>query len=321
MARTTRPQLAEPQRPDGAEPGTEVATFQQPRLPWHPAIQDRFGVDRASWKALVEAIFPAARTVDSVCLALSYCRARQLDPFKRVVHIVPVWDSDLGREVETVWPGIAEHRTTAFRTKQYAGSDPAEFGETKDRHFQGKSRRGTEYTADVSFPEWCQLTVYRLIGGQRVAIHGPRVYWLETFTGIANTPVPNARWQRAPFQMIEKCAEAAALRRAFPEELGGEPIDDELGNGPIIDHAPAVSAEVAEHQAEQQAPEPSQTQAGPPAPTSGGEEQRPRPSEDAAPPEVSSKGDQSPGPPEHLSKGDTGESPAAAKRPRINFEM
>jgi hypothetical protein len=53
---------------------------------------------------------------------------RGLDPFKRPVHIVPVWNSSLGREVETVWPSINELETTAARTGAWAGIDPPDFG-------------------------------------------------------------------------------------------------------------------------------------------------------------------------------------------------
>src|SRR5215213_11225070 len=49
----------------------EVAYFKPPRLPYHEYIEERFDVDRIAWKALVEAIFPAARTVDAVAMALA----------------------------------------------------------------------------------------------------------------------------------------------------------------------------------------------------------------------------------------------------------
>ncbi|MBN9497824.1 MAG: phage recombination protein Bet [Alphaproteobacteria bacterium] len=214
--------------------GTALATISPPRLPYPKGLEERFGVDRASWKALVEAVFPAAKTPDSVVLALSYCKARRLDPFKRVVHIVPIWDSESSSMKETVWPGIAEHRTTAFRTKAYAGADAATFGETIERTFEGKTKKG-EVKATVRFPEWCQLTVYRLIDGQRVPVPGPRVYWLETYSRMGRTEVPNDMWQKRPNGQIEKCAEAAALRRAFPEELGDEAVVEEAG---AFDHAP-----------------------------------------------------------------------------------
>jgi len=222
--------------------GGAVAHFKPARLPYHPAIQERFGVDPAGWRALVEAVFPLASNVDSVVLALSYCRARNLDPFKKPVHIVPMWNSDLGRMVDTVWPGIGELRTTAFRTKLYAGCDAVEFGPDVTRVFKGRvGKRGQEreVEVEVTFPEWAQMTVYRMIAGQRVAVQGPRVYWMETYATSGRTSVPNDMWAKRPRGQIEKCAEAAALRRAFPEELGNEYAAEEmagrkLGSGAVV---------------------------------------------------------------------------------------
>lgn len=215
--------------PQPAESKGAVAVLAPPRLPYHPAIEERFGIDRAAWKALVESVWPLAKTSDAVALALSYCRARKLDPFKKPVHIVPMWNSALRREVETVWPGISEHRTTAFRTGQYAGADPTEFGPTIEIEFRDKDRSGADVgPVKVRFPEWAQITVYRMLQGQRIAFPGPRTLWEEFYSGRKGTKVPNERWCRAPSQMIEKCAEAAALRKAFPEELGNEPIAEEM---------------------------------------------------------------------------------------------
>ena len=118
-----------------AKPATskrQPEPLKPPRLPYHEAVQERFGIDRAGWKALVEAIYPNAETADAIIMALSYCRARNLDPFKRPVHIVPMWSSAAGKTIETVWPGIAELRTTAFRTGQYAGMSEPEFGPTTE---------------------------------------------------------------------------------------------------------------------------------------------------------------------------------------------
>ena len=40
--------------------------------------------------------------------------------------------------------------------------------------------------------------------------------------------MPNHVWERRPDGQLEKCAEAAALRRAFPEELGNEYTAEEM---------------------------------------------------------------------------------------------
>jgi len=208
----------------------EIAKLAPARLPYLPAVETEFGISRAAWRALCEAIFPAAKSSEAIVLALSYCKARKLDIFKRVIHIVPIWDSKAGREIETVWPGIGELRVTASRTGKFAGSDPAAFGDDKTTTFKGKTKKGVAKEAKVTYPAWCQVTVFVLDGNkERQAMPGPRVRWLETFSHVSHgCPVPNERWQRAPYQMIEKCAEAAALRRAFPEEMGGELIVEEV---------------------------------------------------------------------------------------------
>ncbi|MFC5423229.1 phage recombination protein Bet [Bosea eneae] len=212
-----------------------LVELQPPRLPYHAAVQDRFGVDKSGWKALVEAVYPLAKTPDSVVMALSYCKARKLDPFKKPVHIVPMWDSKKRDYVETIWPGISEVRTTAFRTGQYAGCDEAEFGPTIEKTFTGKvKKRGNggdsyeEQTVEVAFPEWCRMTVYRVLGDRVCKFVGPKVKWLESYATIGNTDLPNDMWQSRPEGQIEKCAEAAALRKAFPEELGNQLTAEEM---------------------------------------------------------------------------------------------
>lgn len=202
------------------------------RLPYNGEIQQNFGVDANTWKVLVEAVWPEAQATESVIMALSYCKARNLDPLKRVVHIVPVWNKAKGKMVDTVWPGIAEARTTASRTKSYAGRDITMFGPDITKEWTGD--KGDKAT--VTFPEWAQVTVYRIVEGQRVAFAGPQAYWMETFASKKDG-MPNAMWQKRPRGQLDKCAEAAALRAAFPEELGDEPIE---ADGPTIyQHADA----------------------------------------------------------------------------------
>lgn len=218
----------------------QALTIQGPRLPYHPAIQERFGVDQTAWRALVDAIFPTATQTESVILALSYCRARRLDPFKRVVHIVPIWSKAEGRMVDTVWPGIGELRTTAMRTKDYAGKDETVFGPDVSMDLGG---------VVLAFPEWAQVTVYRIVRGQRVAFTGPKVRWLETYaTAKRDTDAPNDMWRNRPYGQIDKCAEAAALRAAFPEEIGSDYIPEEVERGTrsqVIEAAVSRSSEIA----------------------------------------------------------------------------
>jgi phage recombination protein Bet len=244
-------------------PGRDIAVVHPPRLPY-PAEAANEGVSPGQWKALTDAIFPAAKTVDGVMLAINYARARNLDIFKRVVHVVPMWNSSLRQEVDTVWPGIGELRTTASRTTAWAGNDECTFGPDKRQKFEasrereGRDGQGKQVDRascdEMVYPEWAQITVYKMVQGQRVAFVGPRVRFTETFSGVKGLRVPNERWQQAPYQMLEKCAEAAALRRAFPEELGDMWVAEEMegketkyapGEFTVVDEGPAAAEDQA----------------------------------------------------------------------------
>ena len=235
---------AAPQQAPSGKNQEVALTLQKERLPYHPLIEERFGVDKAGWRVIVETVWPGAITVEAVVMALSYCRARHLDPFKRPVHIVPVYNSKTKQYCETVWPGISELRTTAMRTGSYAGCDPCTFGEDIEETFFGEDKNKQERQVKVIFPEWAQITVYRMLQGQRVPFPGPRVYWKETYaTQSFFSEVPNSMWETRPRGQLEKCAEAAALRRAYPEELGNEYAAEEMA-GRVVDHggSPVVPA-------------------------------------------------------------------------------
>lgn len=241
-----------------------LAVVEAARLPY-PEAAARMGLESSAWQTLVNATFPTARTAEGVILALNYCRARNLDVFKRPVHIVPIrtkLKSPDGKEywadIETVWPGINELRTTAHRTGVYAGSDPAEWGPDMTSEWElpsGDDDGGDHPNAPprekkaaaapvrmlkVVHPEWCQITVYRIVQGQRVAFPGPRVYWLETYATAGKSDRPNEMWKDRARGQLEKCAEAAALRKAFPEELGGEHIVEEAPR--MVEINPAAAA-------------------------------------------------------------------------------
>lgn len=222
-----------------------IVTIQPSRMPIPAAVAKEFEVGPTEWRVLVDQIFPAAKSVESVMMALAYCRKRNLDIFKKPVHIVPMWSTAKGQMVETVWPGIAEIRTTASRTGEYAGIDAVEFGPMIERTFTGTVGRGQReetVTKKVRFPEWASVVVYRMIGGEKCAYHA-KVFWEETFATIGKSEVPNDMWAKRPRGQLDKCVEAAALRKAFPEELGNtyaaEEMEGRTIDGGTIEHVPA----------------------------------------------------------------------------------
>ena len=209
-----------------------------PRLPY-PAEAAQYDVDEGKWRALTDAVWPSAQSIDGVLLALSWCAWRKLDPIKKPCHIVPIWNSKLGRNVEGVWPSIAEVRITAFRTGQYAGIDEAEWGPMRKQQFKGRIRifkdgnqsfenRVWPEDGQFEFPEWCRHTVWRIVAGEARKFVGPKVYFLAAYGAIQDSDLPNEKWQEPGWYMLEKCSEAAALRRAFPEEMGDMVTAEEM---------------------------------------------------------------------------------------------
>ncbi len=222
-----------------------IATIQPSRLPIAPSIAKEFDIQPTEWRVLVDQIFPAAKSVEAVMMALAYCRKRNLDIFKKPVHIVPMWSTAKKAMVETVWPGIAEIRTTAARTGEYAGIDAVEFGPMRERTFTGtvgKGDREETVTKKVAFPEWASVVVYRIVAGQKSAYHA-KVFWEETFATVGKSDVPNDMWAKRPRGQLDKCVEAAALRKAFPEELGNtyaaEEMEGRTIDGVAVEHAAA----------------------------------------------------------------------------------
>lgn len=167
-------------------------------------------------------LYPGAKA-ESIGMVLSYCRARGLDPLRKPVHIVPMYvkppGSNQGSMQDVVMPGIALYRIEAARTGEYAGKSEPEFGPTRTEQFDG---------VKVSFPEWCRVTVYRMVGGQRCEFTA-KEYWLENYaTAKRDTDAPNTMWKKRAFGQLAKCAEAQALRIAFPEATGGEATSEEM---------------------------------------------------------------------------------------------
>lgn len=182
------------------------------------------GIDPIHWHAVKNGIFNGASD-NMVVLALDYCKARKLDILKKPIHIVTTWDSKQKKNVETIWEGIASVRITAERTGQYIGKDETKFGPDIEKSIGG---------VNMIFPEWAQITIQKEVKGKDRLFAGPRVYWMESYSSI-QSGAPNMMWKKRPRGQLEKCAEAAALRVAFPDNISAEPTFEEM-EGQTIDN-------------------------------------------------------------------------------------
>lgn len=181
------------------------------------------GINEAQWRTLCNSLFPGANP-QSVLLVVDYCQARKLDPMKKPCHIVPmrVKDARTGNYDwrDVVMPGIYEYRTTAQRTGEYLGHSRPVYGPPLEQF-------------GVTAPEWCEITVYRWNAASGQKVEFPVCVFFKEAAAVTKDKqtgkvVANDRWSKAPIQMLTKCTEAAGLREAFPDELGGEPTAEEM---------------------------------------------------------------------------------------------
>lgn len=182
--------------------------------------------------ALSTSLYPGASD-ESINMVLAYCSAAGLDPMQKPVHIVPMWDSKAHAMRDVVMPGIGLYRIQASRSGQFAGMSEPEFGPMLTE---------TIGNAVVTFPEWCKVTAKRQLETGTIAEFTAVEYWIENYAikgGKEKDQSPNAMWMKRARGQLAKCAQAQALRMAFPE-IGAQPTAEEMDGKEIIQDEPRV---------------------------------------------------------------------------------
>ena len=147
------------------------------------------------------------------------CKEKSLSPFQKQIYLLPFKQKN-GDTWVTHYAcivGIDGYRTIAERTGKYAGSDDVKFNDDKTE-FQCRD-------AGLKNPITATVTIYKIVAGQRTPF---------TTTASWDSYVPanekkRFNWNRMPYLMLGKCAEALALRKAFPEALSGLHAEEESG--------------------------------------------------------------------------------------------
>lgn len=179
-------------------------------------------------KVLQTSLYPGA-AIESIKMVLGYCKAAGLDPMQKPVHIVPMWDGKAKAMRDVVMPGINLYRTQAARSGECAGVTEPEFGPDVTETLGG---------VQITFPQWCRVTVKRRLATGGVVDFAAKELWKENYAvkgGQEKSIAPNAMWMKRPYGQIAKCAEAQAFRKAFPEmasaytaeEMEGKALNEE----------------------------------------------------------------------------------------------
>jgi phage recombination protein Bet len=140
---------------------------------------------------------------------------------QKPVHIVPMWDGKAGTMRDVVMPGIGMYRIQASRSNVYAGITEPEFGDDVTENIGGVS---------VTYPKSCRVIVKRLLPNGTIAEFASVERWKENYAakgGKDKSIAPNAMWAKRPYAQLAKCAQAQALRMAFPE-IGASPTAEEI---------------------------------------------------------------------------------------------
>ena len=195
--------------------------------------------------------FLGGATKEEAVVLLETVRRRRLDPFSRQVYFVKRWDNQQREEVWAIQTSIDGLRGIADRTGKYEGQTAPEWC--------GDDGQWRDVWLDAKPPAAARVGVYKT--QFREPAYG--IARLATYQQLKRDGSPTQFWQKMPDLMLAKCAEALALRKAFPEDTGGLYISEEMPeNPPAAEVSTPVVTVVPEPQP---APQPAPKALPPPA--------------------------------------------------------
>ncbi|MFH9014006.1 phage recombination protein Bet [Streptomyces sp. NPDC017943] len=148
---------------------------------------------------------------------LHLCQRTRLDPFSRQIYLIGRYDKRQRRKVYTPQTSIDGYRVIAHRAAAEAGHALG----YEDTLWCAKDGRWQDVWLSEEPPAAAKVTVIR--NGMRFSAVARYAEYVQLRDGE-----PSGLWGKMPATMTAKCAEALALRMAFPHDLAGVYTAEEM---------------------------------------------------------------------------------------------